>query len=161
MGLPFRVGVGHDTHRLAPGGPLLLGGVRIPHDHHLLGHSDADVLTHAVIDALLGALGLGDIGRHFPDSDPRWQDACSLEMLEQVMQHLRRRGYRVGNVDCIVFAQRPKLAPWTGAMAQRLAAAMCVPPQRVNVKAKTGEGVGPVGTLQCIEAQAVVLLLSC
>ena len=161
MGLPFRVGVGHDTHRLAPGGPLLLGGVRIPHDHHLLGHSDADVLTHAVIDALLGALGLGDIGRHFPDSDPRWQDACSLEMLEQVMQHLRRQGYRVGNVDCIVFAQRPKLAPWTGAMARRLAAAMCVPPQRVNVKAKTGEGVGPVGTLQCIEAQAVVLLLSC
>jgi len=159
--LPYRIGLGHDTHRLAPGGPLLLGGVEIPHDHHLQGHSDADVLTHALIDALLGALALGDIGQWFPDTDPRYRAADSLELLEQVVVHLPRHGYRVANVDCIVFAQRPKLAPWTRAIARRLAAALRVAPGQVSVKAKTAEGTGPVGSETTIEAQAVVLLQSC
>ncbi len=159
--LPVRVGLGHDRHRLAPGGPLKLGGVEIPHDHHLVGHSDADVLTHSLIDALLGASGQGDIGQHFPDTDPRFRDACSIKMLEQVVAQLRRLGYQVANVDCIIFAQRPKLAPWTPKMQQRLAAALCIAPQLVNIKAKTGEGVGLVGSGQVIEAQTVVLLRSC
>ncbi len=159
--LPFRVGLGHDTHRLAPGGPLRLGGVDIPHDRHLEGHSDADVLLHALIDALLGALALGDIGQWFPDTDPRYRGASSLELLEQVVAHLPRLGYRVANVDCIIFAQRPKLAPWTRTIARRLAAVLRVPAEQVSVKAKTGEGTGPVGTETTIEAQVIVLLQSC
>lgn len=153
-----RVGIGHDTHRLAAGGPLRLGGVEIPHDLHLVGHSDADVLLHAVTDALLGAAALGDIGELFPNTDDANRDRDSAEMLRIAHQQVRQAAYRVANVDCIVFAERPKLSTYKRSMRQRMAEILELPMERVSVKAKTGEGVGPVGREEAIMAQCVVLL---
>ncbi|MCL6503688.1 MAG: 2-C-methyl-D-erythritol 2,4-cyclodiphosphate synthase [Pirellulales bacterium] len=154
----LRVGIGHDTHRLAAGRPLRLGGVLVPHDAGLVGHSDADVLLHAVIDALLGAAGLGDIGEWFPDGDPANEGRDSADMLRQVLERLHVDGCRVVNVDCIVFAQQPRLGPYKETIRNRLAALLDVPHTFVSVKAKTGEHVGPIGRGEAMAAQAVVLL---
>ena len=155
---PFRVGIGHDTHRLGPGGPLRLGGIDVPHDRELLGHSDADVLLHAVTDALLGAAGLGDIGERFPDTDPANRGRDSAEMLGEAYRAVVEAGWEVGNLDAIVFAQRPKLAPHKQAIRRRLAEILAIEPDRVGLKAKTGEGLGEIGREEVIAAQCVVLL---
>ena len=155
----MRVGHGYDVHRLSEGRRLVLGGVDIPWERGLLGHSDADVLTHAVMDALLGAAGMGDIGRHFPDSDPAYAGADSLKLLEHVMSLLRRAGWSVGNVDATVLAQRPKLSPHIAQMRENLAEAVGVTSDRVNVKATTEEGLGFTGTGEGMAAHAVALLL--
>ncbi len=154
----MRIGHGYDVHRLVEGRRLILGGVEIPWEKGLLGHSDADVLTHAIMDALLGAAGLGDIGRHFPDTDDRWLGADSLKLLEHVCELLRRHGYRVGNVDATVIAQRPKLAPHIPEMRRKLAAVMQVEESAVNVKATTEEKLGFTGEGLGISAHAVALL---
>ena len=154
----MRVGIGHDTHRLGPGGPLRLGGVDIPHDRELIGHSDADVLLHAAIDALLGAAALGDVGQMFPDTDPANRGRDSAEMLQEALRAVARAGWRIGNVDCIVFAQRPKLAPHREAICRRLAAILEVEPDRIGLKAKTGEQIGEIGREEAIAAQCVALL---
>jgi 2-C-methyl-D-erythritol 2,4-cyclodiphosphate synthase len=154
----MRIGQGYDVHRLAEGRRLILGGVEIPWEKGLLGHSDADVLTHALMDALLGAAALGDIGQHFPDRDPRYEGADSLELLARVMELLREKGYRVGNVDCTVVAQRPKLAPYIPEMRRRLAAILGLETDRVSVKATTEEKLGFTGEGLGIAAQAVALL---
>ncbi len=154
----FRVGEGWDVHPLVPGRPLILGGVRIKHTHGLAGHSDADVLMHAVIDAILGAAGLGDIGRMFPDTDARWRGADSAVMLAEVARRVAAAGWRVGNVDSTVIAQEPRLAPHLRAMAECIAGALELGESHVNVKAKTAEHLGPVGQKLCIEARAVALL---
>jgi 2-C-methyl-D-erythritol 2,4-cyclodiphosphate synthase len=156
---PFRIGEGWDIHALAAGRLLVLGGVTIPHDKGLLGHSDADALLHAITDAVLGAAGLGDIGRHFPDSDPAFKGADSARLLAQAVGRAREAGWRIGNVDATVVAQAPRLAPYIPAMVQSIATALGVAPEQVNVKAKTAERMGPVGREQAIEARAVVLLL--
>lgn len=156
----IRIGEGWDTHALVAGRPLVLGGVTIPHTHGLLGHSDADALAHAVTDALLGAAGLGDIGHHFPDTDPAFAGADSIALLAEAVRRVRDAGWAVGNVDATVVAQAPRLAPHIDAMRARLAAALGVPPQQVNVKAKTAEKMGPVGEGRAIEARAVCLLLA-
>ena len=153
-----RIGHGYDVHRLAEGRRLILGGVDIPWERGLLGHSDADVLTHAVMDALLGAAGLGDIGQHFPDTDPAYAGADSLKLLEHVTALLRERGFVVGNVDATVLAQRPKLAPHIPAMRDNLARAMGVDPGQVNVKATTEEGLGFTGSGEGMAAHAVALI---
>lgn len=154
----MRIGHGYDVHRLVAGRPLILGGVDISWERGLLGHSDADVLTHAVMDALLGAAGLWDIGHAFPDDDPAYAGADSLVLLDRVMEMLRSRGYRVGNVDATVLAQRPKLAPYIPQMRANLAARMGVDPDRVNVKATTEEGLGFTGAGEGMAAHAVALL---
>jgi 2-C-methyl-D-erythritol 2,4-cyclodiphosphate synthase len=154
----FRIGFGIDVHRLVRGRPLILGGVLIEWDRGLLGHSDADVLTHAVMDALLGALGKGDIGRHFPDSDPVFKDADSLALLSKVMEWVRADGFGVNNVDATIVAQAPRLAPHIPGMQERLAERLLVPPQRVNVKATTTEGLGFSGREEGIQAFAVACL---
>jgi 2-C-methyl-D-erythritol 2,4-cyclodiphosphate synthase len=154
----FRVGIGHDTHRLVPGGPLKLGGVEIAHDHHLAGHSDADVLLHAVTDALLGAAAQGDIGELFPDTDPANRGRDSGEMLEFAYRLVRDAGFRVVNLDCIVFAERPKLSPFKSQIRQRISETLELSPDHVGLKAKTGEGLGTVGTSQAMMAQCVALL---
>ena len=154
----MRIGHGYDVHRLTENRRLILGGVQIPWEKGLLGHSDADVLTHALMDALLGAAGLGDIGRHFPDTDDRYLGADSLELLRQVMALLRDSGYRVGNVDVTVIAQRPKLAPYIPEMRRRLAEAMEVDQGQVNVKATTEEKLGFTGEGLGIAAHAVALI---
>ena len=154
----MRVGIGHDTHRLAPGGPVRLGGIDIPHDRHAVGHSDADVLLHAITDALLGAAALGDIGEMFPDSDPANKDRDSGEMLRQAAQDVVAAGYKIANLDCIVFAQRPKLSPHKEAIRRRIAEILGLSGDQVGVKAKTGEGVGEVGREEVIMAQCVALL---
>ena len=154
----MRIGHGYDVHRLTEGRKLILGGVEIPFERGLLGHSDADVLTHAVMDALLGAAGLGDIGRLFPDTDPAYAGADSLVLLDAVMERLRAAGYRVGNVDATVLAQRPKLAPHIPAMRDNLASRMGVTPDRVNVKATTEEKLGFTGAGEGMAAHAVCLL---
>ena len=156
----LRVGIGHDTHRLGTGGPLRLGGIDVPYDRALVGHSDADVLLHAVIDSLLGAAGLGDIGERFPDTDEANKGRDSAEMLRLTLDAVAEAGWRVVNVDCIVFAQRPKLAEYKQEIRRRLAAILDVEPDRVGVKAKTGEGIGPVGREEAIAAQCVALLES-
>lgn len=156
---PWRIGEGWDVHALVPGRALVLGGVTIPHSHGLLGHSDADALLHAITDALLGAAGLGDIGSHFPDTDPALAGADSGRLLQQVLAAVQATGYRVGNVDSTVVAQAPRLAPHIPAMRQRVADLLQLPPGQVNVKAKTAERLGPVGQGLSIEARAVVLLL--
>jgi 2-C-methyl-D-erythritol 2,4-cyclodiphosphate synthase len=148
-------GIGWDSHRLVAGRPLILGGVTIPHDRGLDGHSDADVLTHAVIDALLGAAALGDIGQHFPDSDERYRDADSIELLRTVVALLAERGLDVAHVDTTVIMERPKLARHRDAIRASLAAALGVEPQNVNVKASTGEGMGFVGREEGVAALAV------
>ena len=154
----MRIGHGYDVHRLVEGRKLVLGGVEIPFEKGLLGHSDADVLAHAVMDALLGAAALGDIGKLFPDSDPAYEGADSLALLGRVVQALDENGYRTGNVDATVLAQRPKLAPHIPLMRQRLAAAMGVDPGRVSVKATTEEGLGFTGSGEGIAAHAVALI---
>ena len=154
----MRIGQGYDVHRLAEGQKLILGGVDIPWERGLLGHSDADVLTHAVMDALLGAAGLGDIGRHFPDTDPAYAGADSLRLLAHVAALLRERGFTVGNVDATVLAQRPKLAPHIPRMRDNLARAMEVDPEQVNVKATTEEGLSFTGSGEGMAAHAVVLI---
>ena len=154
----MRVGHGYDVHRLVEGRKLILGGVEVPYEKGLLGHSDADVLTHAVMDALLGAAGLGDIGQHFPDSDDRFLGVDSLELLRQVCGMLSERGYRIGNVDVTVIAQRPKLAGFIPAMRENLAAVMGLRPEDVNVKATTEEKLGFTGEGLGIAAHAVALI---
>jgi 2-C-methyl-D-erythritol 2,4-cyclodiphosphate synthase len=153
-----RVGIGHDTHRLKPGGPLLLGGVSVPHDCEMIGHSDADVLLHAVTDALLGAAALGDIGEFFPDTDPANRGRDSADMLRRAWEAVAERGWRIANLDCIVFAERPKLSPHKSAIRQRVAAILDLEPDQVGFKAKTGERIGPIGQEQAIAAECVVLL---
>ena len=153
-----RTGLGIDTHAFVAGRPLILGGVDIPHEEGLAGHSDADVLTHAVIDALLGAAALGDIGQHFPDTDPRFKDADSLELLRTVVVYLAERGWEIGNVDATVVLERPKLAPYRDAIRASLAGALGLPEDTVNVKATTGEGMGFVGRGEGAAALAVATL---
>ena len=154
----MRIGHGYDVHRLVQGRRLILGGVEVPWEMGLLGHSDADVLTHAVMDALLGAAGLWDIGHAFPDTDPAYEGISSLILLERVMEQLGRRGLRVGNVDATILAQRPKLAPHIPKMVENLARVMQVEPGRVNVKATTEEGLGFTGAGDGMAAHAVALL---
>ena len=154
----FRIGHGYDVHRLVEGRRLILGGVEVPFDKGLLGHSDADVLTHAVMDALLGAAALGDIGKHFPDTDPAYAGADSLRLLDHVVELLEERGWQVGNVDATILAQKPKLAPYIGQMRDNLAAHLRVDPDRVNVKATTEEGLGFTGAGEGMAAHAVCLL---
>ena len=158
--LPFRIGQGWDIHALVEGRPLILGGVHIPSDKGLLGHSDADALLHAITDALLGGAGLGDIGQHFPDTDDRFKGADSVQLLCQAAQRVRERGWQIGNIDATVIAQAPRLAPHIPAMCERIAAALALAPEQVNVKAKTADKKGPVGEGKAMQAQAVVLLLA-
>ncbi|WP_152100830.1 2-C-methyl-D-erythritol 2,4-cyclodiphosphate synthase [Lacipirellula parvula] len=153
-----RIGLGEDSHRLAPGGPLRLGGLDVPHDRHAVGHSDADVLLHAVTDALLGAAGLPDIGVLFPNTEEVNRGRDSADMLRLAYDRVVAAGYRLANLDAVVHAQRPKLSPHKAAIVDRVAAILGVEPSQVNVKAKTGEGVGPVGLEELIEARCVVLL---
>lgn len=156
MGL--RIGHGYDVHRLTEGRPLILGGVTVPYERGLLGHSDADVLAHAVMDALLGAAALGDIGGMFPDSDERWRGADSLRLLEQVTARLAENGWAIGNVDATVLAQAPKLAPHIPEMRRRLAVAMCIDVTQVSVKATTEEHLGFTGAGEGMACHAVALL---
>jgi 2-C-methyl-D-erythritol 2,4-cyclodiphosphate synthase len=153
-----RTGLGWDTHRLAPGRPLILGGVRVPSELGLEGHSDADVLSHAITDAILGAAALGDIGMHFPDSDPRWKGADSLIFLRHAQDLAAGRGYRVSNVDATVVLERPKLKDYREAIRESIARTLALDPDRVSVKFKTAERMGPVGEQRAAEAQAVVTL---
>lgn len=155
---PFRIGEGWDTHALVPGRKLILGGVEISHTLGLLGHSDADVLLHAIIDALVGAAGLGDIGRHFPDTDTRFKGADSMLLLRETGRLLAAQGWRIGNIDSTIVAQSPKLAPHIPAMRVRIAEALGLDGEQVNVKAKTAEKLGPVGQGLSLEARAVALL---
>ena len=154
----IRVGEGWDTHALVAGRPLILGGVNIPYEKGLLGHSDADVLLHAITDALLGAAGLGDIGRHFPDTDAQFKGADSSVLLAEAARRVRAQGWQVGNLDCTVIAQAPRMAPYIDAMCDRIATVLEMDRARVNVKAKTAEKLGPVGQGLSIEARAVLLL---
>ncbi len=154
----MRVGSGHDTHRLAEGRPLLLGGVRVEHDRGLVGHSDADVVLHAVTDALLGAAGLGDIGDAYPDTDPAYCDCDSRVFLDETLKRLNRAGWGVVNVDVTVFAQQPKLGSVKAQIRARLAELLRLPADAVNVKAKTGEGVGVIGRGEAIGCHAVALI---
>ena len=155
---PFRIGEGWDIHALVVGRPLVLGGITLPFDKGLLGHSDADALLHAITDALLGAAGLGDIGSHFPDTEAQFQGADSAVLLAEVARIVRAKGYAIGNVDSTVIAQAPRMAPYIGAMRARIAEVLGIAPDCVNVKAKTAEKMGPVGLGQAIEARAIVLL---
>ncbi len=154
----FRIGEGWDTHALVAGRKLIIGGVEIEHHVGLLGHSDADVLLHAIIDALIGAAGLGDIGKHFPDTDPQFKGADSITLLSEVGRRIAAQGWLVGNIDSTVIAQAPKLAPHISAMRERIAQALEIGVDQVNVKAKTAEKMGPVGEGKSMEARAVVLL---
>ena len=155
----MRIGEGWDTHPLVSGRPLVLGGVTIPHSLGLLGHSDADALLHAITDALLGAAGLGDIGRHFSDADAAHQGADSIVLLQEAARRVRAAGYEVLNIDSTIVAQAPKMAPHIPAMRERIAGALGLAADAVNVKAKTAEKMGPVGEGRAIEARAVCLLL--
>ena len=157
--IPFRIGEGWDTHALVVGRPLVLGGISIPHSHGLLGHSDADALLHAITDAVLGGAGLGDIGRHFPDTALEFKGADSAVLLAEAMRRVRAAGWQVGNVDCTIVAQAPKMAPHIAAMQARIAAVLGVEATQVNVKAKTAEKMGPVGEGRAIETRAVCLLV--
>ena len=154
----LRIGQGYDVHRLTEGRDLILGGVTVPYERGLDGHSDADVLTHAIMDALLGAAGLGDIGRHFPDTDPKYKGADSLELLRQVYRKISEKGYRVGNIDVTMIAQRPKLKDYIPQMQANIAAAVGTAPDRVNVKATTEEKLGFTGTGEGMSCHAVCLL---
>lgn len=155
----MRIGLGHDTHRLTAGGPLLLGGVAIPFDRHLDGHSDADVLLHAITDSLLGAAAMGDIGELFPDTDPANRGRDSSDMLRRAYREvIDRTGMKIVNLDCIVFAQQPKLTPFKPQIRQRIAEILELNIDQVSVKAKTGERVGPVGREEAIVAECVVLM---
>jgi 2-C-methyl-D-erythritol 2,4-cyclodiphosphate synthase len=152
------VGIGYDSHRLVAGETLVVGGVQIPHERGLEGHSDADVLAHAITDALLGAAGLGDIGEHFPDTDERYAEADSIGLLESVLGEVAAAGFELVNVDCTLLMERPKLAPHRPAIRERLAGALRLSPERVSVKATTGEGIGFVGREEGVAALAVAAL---
>ena len=156
----IRIGTGFDAHALVEGRPLVLGGVTIPHDRGLAGHSDADVLLHAIADALLGALALGDIGHFFPDTDPRWRGADSRDLLRRVMAHVAAHGYAIGNVDTTIIAEAPRLAPHVGAMRTNIADDLGCDVGRVSVKAKTTERLGFTGRGEGIAAEAVVLVVA-
>ena len=154
----LRIGIGHDTHRLAEGGPLRLGGIEIPHDKHAVGHSDADVLLHAITDALLGGANLGDIGEMFPNTDEANRGRHSAEMLRLAMDDVHHAGWAIVNLDCIVHAQRPKLSPYKTEICQRIAEILELTRDQVGLKGKTGEAVGPIGNEEAIMAQCVVLM---
>jgi len=156
----IRIGNGYDIHRLVSDRPLILGGVKIAHELGLLGHSDADVLTHAIMDAMLGALSLGDIGHYFPPTDPQWAGADSLVLLSQVQQLVQAKGWQIGNIDSVVVAERPKLKPHIAAMRDRLADVLKLNPDQIGIKATTNEKLGPVGREEGIAAYAVVLLFA-
>ncbi|MBV9386710.1 MAG: 2-C-methyl-D-erythritol 2,4-cyclodiphosphate synthase [Chroococcidiopsidaceae cyanobacterium CP_BM_ER_R8_30] len=156
----IRIGNGYDIHQLSPNRPLILGGVEIPHSLGLLGHSDADALTHAIMDAMLGALSLGDIGHYFPPTDPQWAGADSLVLLAKVNQLIQKQGWQVGNIDSVVVAERPKLKPHISTMRDRLAAVLGLAPNQVGIKATTNEKLGPVGREEGIAVYAVALLVS-
>src|SRR6187549_691595 len=156
----LRIGIGEDTHRLAPGGPLRLGGIDVPHNRQLVGHSDADVLLHAVTDALLGAAALPDIGRQFPNTDPANRGRDSANMLAAAAMKVAQLGYTIVNLDCVVHAERPKLADYQDALRHRIAGILRISPFQIGLKAKTGEGAGPVGREEIIEARCVALLES-
>jgi len=156
--MKYRVGTGYDVHRLVENRKLILGGVDIPHEKGLQGHSDADVLTHAIMDALLGAAGLGDIGMHFPDTDPTYKNANSLILLEEVTKLIAKEGWQVENIDATIIAQAPKLSPHREKIIQNIAKHLKIEPTAVNIKAKTEEGLGFTGTEQGIAAQTVALL---
>lgn len=154
----MRIGTGYDVHKLVEDRPLILGGVTIPYERGLLGHSDADVLVHAIMDSMLGALALGDIGKHFPDTDPAYKGISSIKLLEHVNALCREKGYTVSNLDTVVIAERPKLAPYINVMRNNIATALDIPVGQVSVKATTTEGLGFCGTGQGIAAQATTLL---
>ncbi|PZV09839.1 MAG: 2-C-methyl-D-erythritol 2,4-cyclodiphosphate synthase [Leptolyngbya sp.] len=154
----IRIGNGYDIHRLVPDRALILGGVKLEHSLGLLGHSDADVLTHAIMDAMLGALSLGDIGHYFPPTDPQWKDADSLQLLEQVDQLIRDRGWQIGNIDSVIVAERPKLKPHIEKMRDRLSSVLKLRPDQVGIKATTNETLDATGREEGIAAYAVVLL---
>jgi 2-C-methyl-D-erythritol 2,4-cyclodiphosphate synthase len=158
MPAPFRVGLGHDTHRLEPGNGLVLGGVMIEHDRRAVGHSDADVLLHAITDAILGAAAIGDIGELFPDTDPANRGRDSADMLRVAAARVAEAGWRIENLDCVIFTQRPKILPHREAIRQRVAAVLGIDTDAVWLKAKTGEGVGPIGRQEAIAAECVALL---
>ncbi len=153
-----RIGYGYDVHPLGPDRRLILGGIEVPHTKGLLGHSDSDVLVHAVCDALLGAMGEGDLGRHYPSSDPRYKGISSLKLLEDVMAKLNAKGYRVGNIDTVIVAQAPRLGPYLPAMQKKMAEVANIDPDLVNVKVKSGEGLGAVGREEGMMAHAVCLI---
>ena len=155
----FRIGQGFDVHAFAEGRPLIIGGITIPHDKGLLGHSDADVLLHAVTDAALGAIGEGDIGRHFPDTDPEFKDADSAKLLAYIWEMVEEKGYVLGNVDCTIMAQRPKLAPYIQQMRNSIAELLHAEPSQVNVKATTTEKLGFTGREEGIASMATILLI--
>lgn len=155
----FRIGQGFDVHQLVEDRPLIIGGITIPYERGLLGHSDADVLLHTVADAVLGAIGAGDIGKHFPDTDPAFKDADSAKLLEHVWKLVTQQGYTLGNIDCTIIAQLPKMAPYIDAMRTRIAALLEATVEQVNVKATTTEKLGFAGRKEGIAAQAVVLLV--
>jgi 2-C-methyl-D-erythritol 2,4-cyclodiphosphate synthase len=154
----FRIGLGHDTHRLGPGDGLVIGGITIPHDRAAIGHSDADVLLHAITDAILGAAALGDIGEMFPDTDPANKGRDSADMLRRAAARVAAAGWRLANLDCVILAQRPKILPHRPAMRRRIAEILGVEESAVWLKAKTGESVGPIGEELAIDAECVVLL---
>lgn len=157
--VPFRIGQGYDLHVLVEGRPLIIGGVHVEHPTGLAGHSDADVLAHAITDSLLGAAGLGDIGHHFPDTDPAFLDADSMVLLREAMAAVRARGFRLGNIDATIIAQAPRMKPWLPAMITALARAIDCDPGQINLKAKTNEKVGTVGRCESIAALATSLLV--
>jgi len=154
----LRIGMGYDIHRLVEGRKLLLGGIEVPYHKGLLGHSDADVLIHAACDALLGAAGLGDIGQHFPDTDPAYQDIDSMKLLAQTLERVTHQGFSLGNMDATIFAEKPTLAPYKDAMQSALAQALSVSPRHINIKATTTEGLGAIGQGEGIAAMVIVLL---
>ena len=158
MGKIMRIGKGYDVHRLVTGRPLILGGVNVPHEKGLLGHSDADVLLHAICDAILGAAGLGDIGEHFPDTDPRYKGISSLLLLAHCMVMLGQRDYEVVNVDATLLAEQPRISPFKKAMKENIAEVLCLEPDAVNVKATTTEGLGAVGRGEGMAAMCVALI---
>jgi len=154
----MRIGMGYDVHKLVPDRDLIIGGIKIPHELGLLGHSDADVLLHAIMDALLGAAALGDIGKHFPDTDPAYKGADSLKLMEHVGKMLRESGFTIENIDATIIAQRPKMRPHIDSMREKIAGALQIDIDKVNVKATTEEGLGFTGTEEGISSQAICLL---
>jgi 2-C-methyl-D-erythritol 2,4-cyclodiphosphate synthase len=154
----YRIGIGYDIHRLAEGRKLFLGGVEIPYIRGLLGHSDADVLLHAICDAMLGALSLGDIGEHFPDTDPKYHNASSKDLLKNVVKLVEEKGYSISNIDSVIIAQEPHLAPFKKNILERIAEILNLKPECISVKAKTNEGIGEMGKKEAIASYAVVLL---
>ena len=155
----MRIGIGYDVHKLVEGRYLIIGGVNVPHEKGLLGHSDADVLTHAVMDSILGALALGDIGKHFPDTDPEYKGADSIKLLEYVNNLIKEKGYKVNNIDCTIIAQSPKMAPYIKKMRENFALALDTDIENINVKATTEEGLGFTGSKEGISAQSVCTIV--